>query len=629
MSYYEPASVSNSFQVEHAGQYQLVLDLSANEKYVDNQFDYNKCRVIFRVDGQEMFQQEYTRQENKPFHYEFDRNWQAGAHDLAFELKPLTPDEKRVRSLTMRINSVTVRGPQERKYWVPPKNYGRFFTKETPKNSAARLEYSREILKNFARKAFRRPADAPTVDRLAALAESVYSQPGKSFEAGVAHAMVAVLASSRFLFREEGIEPEESGQPHPFVDEYALASRLSYFLWSSMPDDELFRLAGAGELRRNLVSQVKRMLADPRSEALMRNFTGQWLQARDIETVVIDARAVLEREEKVDPERDRLRARFRELRSKPDEGLTAAEKEEFAKVRAEVFKTFRSPRVDLNNELRQAMRQETEMYFEYVVRQDRALIELIDSHYAFLNERLAKHYGVEGVTGDELRLVSLPPDSPRGGVLTQGTVLTVTSNPTRTSPVKRGLFILDNILGMAPPPPPPNIPLLEDAAKGIKDHEPTLREMLAMHREKPLCSSCHNRMDPPGLALENFNALGMWRDKERDQPVDATGKLITGEAFTNIQELKHILANNHRRDFYRCLTEKFLTYALGRGLEYYDVETVDEIVERIEKENGRFSALLMGVIESTPFQKCRNSATLADAGPSRPVQQHAEIKANP
>jgi len=210
-----------------------------------------------------------------------------------------------------------------------------------------------------------------------------------------------------------------------------------------------------------------------------------------------------------------------------------------------------------------------------------------------------------------------------------GSVLAVTSNPTRTSPVKRGLFVLDNILGMPPPPPPPNIPPLEDAAKGIKDHEPTLRETLEMHREKPLCSSCHNRMDPLGLAFENFNAMGMWREKERNQPLDVAGKLLTGEEFQNVRELKHILATNHRRDFYRCITAKLLTYALGRGLEYYDVEAVDQIVARMEKENGRFSALLMGVVESAPFQKRRSSDMFSGEKTPQPVKQRADAILKP
>jgi hypothetical protein len=253
------------------------------------------------------------------------------------------------------------------------------------------------------------------------------------------------------------------------------------------------------------------------------------------------------------------------------------------------------------------MKRETEMLFDHVLRNDRSLLELIDSDYTFLNDRLAKHYGIDGVTGDQMRLVKLPPDSPRGGVLTQGTVLAVTSNPDRTSPVKRGVFILDNILGSPPPPPPPDIPTLEQAETGVTGRPPTLRESLKAHRAQPLCSSCHNRMDPLGLALENFNALGRWRDAERGQPIDSAGELITGEKFANVRELKRVLATERRLDFYRCLTEKMLMYALGRGLEYYDVQAVDEIVARLDKSNGRPSVLLTGIIDSAPFQRRRAS----------------------
>jgi hypothetical protein len=483
---------------------------------------------------------------------------------------------------------------------------------EPPPEPAKRRAVAVDLLSGFAGKAFRRPVDTRTADRLVALAEQAWSQPGATFESGIARGMVAVLASPRFLFREEKLEPSGRSKGFSRIDEFSLASRLSYFLWSSMPDQELFHLAAAGQLRKNLDAQVKRMLADRRSQALVRNFTGQWLQARDIESVPIESRSVLLREEKVDPERDRRRARLRALRAKGDEALTPEEKDELKDLRAEFVKRMNSPaRAELDGRLRRAMRQETEKYFDYIVREDRPLLELVDSDYTFLNERLAKHYGLPQVSGNELRLVKLPPDSPRGGILTQGTVLAVTSNPTRTSPVKRGRFILDAVLGTPPPPPPPNIPPLEDAAKDFKGREPTLRETLELHRSQPLCSSCHNRMDPLGLAFENFNAMGMWRQQERDQPIDATGKLITGETFDNVRELKHILATQHARDFYRCLTEKLLTYAIGRGLDYYDVETVDEIVDRIEKSDGRFSALLNGVIESAPFQKSRAAGLLA------------------
>ncbi len=628
LSYYERTSASYKFPARKAGSYRLIVDFSANEKHVENQFDYNRCRLTFKADGKELLQKEYTREGNKPFHYEFDVDWQAGERELTFDLEPLTPDQRQVRSLALRLDSVTVRGPMEKEHWVQPKNYERFLGKEPPADKAGRRQHARKLLGDFAGKAFRRPVDAKTLDRLTALAESIYGQPGKTFEAGVSQAMVAILASPRFLFREENIQAEAGKKTHPLIDEYALASRLSYFLWSTMPDEELFRLAGEGNLRKNLSAQVTRMLADRRSEAFVKNFVGQWLQARDIESVPIEARAILAREDKPDPDRERNRRRFRELRDKPEESLTPEEKEEMAKFRSE-FRRFGQPRVELTGDLRRAMRQETEKVFEYILREDRSLLELLNSDYTFLNERLAKHYGVTNVTGDEMRRVTLPPESPRGGVLGQGTVLAVTSNPTRTSPVKRGVFILDNILGLPPPPPPPDIPPLEDAAKGTTNRSPALRELLALHREQPLCSSCHNRMDPLGLALENFNAMGMWREQEQGQPIDAAGKLITGAKFSNLRELKQILASQHQLDFYRALTEKLLTYALGRGVEYYDIETLDQIVSRLEKANGRPSALLMGIVESAPFQKTRNSTAPQTAETSKPVEQHADARPTP
>jgi hypothetical protein len=629
LSYYEKAAVSNTFQVEHDGRYEIVLDVSANERHVEGVSDLNKCQVAFKVDGAELLKHEYAREGNRTFHYELKRDWKAGPHELKFELQPLTKEEQ-VRSLTFRIESVTIRGPFDNKYFVHPKNYEKYFTKDAPKGKAERRAYAHELLKGFATKAFRRPVDDETLEQLTSLAESQYTQSGKAFEAGVAHAMAAVLASPRFLFRVERTENKQPSDGQPNVDEYSLASRLSYFLWSSMPDVELIRLAAAGELRKNLGAQVKRMLADWRAEALVQNFAGQWLQARDVENVPIDGRAVLGRDEKRDPDRERTRTRFRELREKSEAQLTASEKEELAKIRAEFVKRF-GERRDLSGETRYAMRRETEMYFGYVIHEDRSVLELLDSNYTFLNERLARHYGLTNVdvSGSEMRRVTLPPDSPRGGILTMGTVLVVTSNPTRTSPVKRGLFILDNILGNPSPPPPPNIPPLEDSEKEFADHDPTLREVLATHRSKPLCASCHNRLDPPGLALENFNAMGMWREKERGQPVDCAGQLITGESFSNIRQLKHILATDRHLDFYRTLTEKMLIYALGRGLEYYDVETVDRIVDRLEKSNGRFSALLMGVIESAPFQKRRESATFSTNEPGTNEQQRADVKRNP
>jgi hypothetical protein len=251
------------------------------------------------------------------------------------------------------------------------------------------------------------------------------------------------------------------------------------------------------------------------------------------------------------------------------------------------------------------MKQEAEAYFAHIMREDRSVLELIDSDYTFVNDQLAAVYGIPGITGAQLQKVTLGADNPRGGVLTMGSVLTVTSNATRTSPVKRGKWILENILGSPSAPPPPNVPGLEKTEEKVGARKPTQRELIALHRADPLCASCHERMDPLGLALENFNAFGRQRAMEFGQPIDTSGELATGEKITGIKELKKVIINQHRAEFYHTLAEKLMTYALGRGVEYYDVPTLDAIVARLEQDDGKFSSLLMGVIESAPFQRRR------------------------
>lgn len=625
LSYYEPAAVTNSCLVDLPGKYKLDVALMINERYVDGVVDRNKCRLIFRVDGKEMLNGEFAWEGGKTLHYGYDVDWAAGEHKLSFELQPLTPDEPQTRALSMQITSVKVSGPMAREHWVQPQNYTKFFPKKVPGDAKGRRAYARELLSDFARRAFRRPPEEKTVDRLVGLAESVYTQPGKTFEAGVSQGLVAILTSPRFLFREERSMPAAGGEKYALVDEFSLASRLSYFLWSSTPDEELLQLATQGNLRKNLSGQVERMLRDDKSEAFVRNFIGQWLRARDIENIPIEARFVLAREEKFDRDVTWNQARFEALREKGESRRTAAEQEEFDQLRESRRRNFRQPlRAELTGELRAAMRLETEKSFDYVLRQDRSLLELLDADYTFLNDKLAAHYGIPNVTGNEMRLVKLPADSPRGGILTQGTMLGVTSNPTRTSPVKRGVFVLENILGTPPPPPPPNVPPLEDATKNLTNRAPSLRETLAMHRENALCASCHNRMDPIGLAFENFNAMGMWRDAEYNEAIDATGQLITGENFSGVRDLKRVLVKNHYQDFYHTITEKLLIYALGRGLEYYDVETCDQIVARLDTANGRPSALIAGVVESAAFQKMRITESAEPKQPAKPAQQRAD-----
>lgn len=597
----KPAALAHAFHLKHGGNYEFHLELGVRGL---TQFDPRRCRVSLKLDGEEFANKEISWYNSKRLPFDVDKTLAAGEHSLSVELQPLNPDAPGTNALFLRILPATMRGPMEKEFWVKSKNYDRFFSGTIPKDAAGRREYVRTNLRNFATKAFRRPVDDQTVDRLASLAEEIYSQPGKTVEAGIAQGMEAVISSPRFLFRlEGGFSSPSSTNGWSEIDEYALASRLSYFLWSSMPDEELFRLAGQGQLRKNLAAQVERMLKDPRSKELVRNFTGQWLQARDVQTIAINPLAILARDS------GRNGAYLDELAAFRGKQDVASDDAGASDVNARAFHRFREQdfSMKLDSDLRDAMRSETEMFFASVVHEDRDVATLIDGDYTFLNERLASLYGLTNlnITGNEMRRVTLPPDSPRGGVLTEGTVLVVTSNPDRTSPVKRGVFVLNNILGTPTPPPPPNIPALEASEKTLK-HDATLRDLLAAHRNEPLCASCHARMDPIGLAMENFNALGIWRNTERNQQIDAAGKLVTGESFNGVRELKHILATKHRDDFYRCLTEKLLTYALGRGLEYYDVETVDRIVQSLDEHNGRFSVLLMGIIESAPFQKQRN-----------------------
>lgn len=605
LSYYTPSTVAAHFRAEHAGTYRLTVDLMAVEHYVDNEFDLNRCRLVFQADGETLLSQEFVRESDKPFAFNFERQWSAGDHTLTFTLQP-TSALPHIRQLRLRLKSVAISGPEAREFWVQPPHYRQFFPRPVPETPAARERYAAELLGRFAARAFRRPVDDQTVARLVDLADSISAQPGATFEAGIAQAMVAVLASPRFIFRTEEVEASAPGEAYPRIDEYALASRLSYFFWSSMPDDELFQLAAQGRLRAGLAGQIKRMLADPRAKEFVRNFTGQWLEARDIPTVQIDGLAVYLREHP-NPEIEKAMTVFRTVSEVPDENRTAEQKAQFALARKTFIGLFKSPKPQLTDSLRQAMEQETQLDFEYVIRQDRPLTELLDCNYTFLNEELARHYGIPGVAGAAMRRVILPPDSVRGGILTQGTVLAVTSNPTRTSPVKRGVFILDAVLGTRPPPPPPNIPALEDAASPEILRTLTLRENLKLHASNPTCAACHARMDPLGLALENFNAMGAWRDTEYNRRIDPHGRLITGEKFGDIRDLKRILATSRRRDFYYCFTEKLMTYALGRTIDYYDTDTVDRLVAALEASGGRPSVLLTGIVNSAAFQERRRT----------------------
>jgi hypothetical protein len=406
-------------------------------------------------------------------------------------------------------------------------------------------ECARVILENFAHRAYRRPVLAGELDRLVRLVRQA-EQHGDKFDQGIQLALNAILVSPHFLFRVELDPPHPQGGPHP-INDYELASRLSYFLWSSMPDNDLFGLAQQGTLHQRdlLENQVRRMLKHPKSQALVTNFAGQWLQLRSLSGMT------------------------------PDPG--------------------QFPRFDEG--LRSAMRRETESFFEAIVRDDRSILDFLDSDYTFLNERLARHYGIEGVQGEAFQRVSLA-GSQRGGLVTQASILTVTSNPTRTSPVKRGKWILENILGTPPPPPPPGVQQLSEAKDVVLSG--SLRQRMELHRSDSGCASCHQRMDPLGFGLENFDAVGAWRDRDGSFPVDASGTLPDGRTFDGPRGLRAIL-KARARDFRCCLAEKMLTYALGRGLESYDRPAIDRIREALEGGQDRFSTLVLAVVASDQF----------------------------
>lgn len=628
-NFYDAKTVAAKFYIDQPGEYRVHLDVTVHGGFF---FDPGRNEMKFSIDGRERFQREYKWEDDVHFSHALDEHFDAGDYAFEFQLRPLAerppaeeePEEGK-EPLDFHIRAVRVEGPLDETRWVPPANHARFYPDGIPPAPGPERDaYARRVLERFATRAFRRPVEPETLDRLTDIAVAEYSRPGRTFEEGIARAAVFILSSPQFLFRVEDTQGADPGEPFPLVDEYALVSRLSYFLWSTMPDEELTQLAAKNELRANLPAQIERMVKDERSRGLVQNFVGQWLQTRDVEITNVNPIPVLGLGE----ERGQLFEEFMRLReerhAREDAAAKQAEADRLAgkevppvdpgkreerspeelRIRARLME-LRELEEKFDDDLWRAMRRETEMSFAHVIRKDRSVLELLDADYTFLNEQLAEHYGIPGVEGGRMRLVKLPEGSPRGGVLTQGTMLVVTSNPTRTSPVKRGLFVLDNILGTPAPPPPGPVPELEASADAFKDHEPTLRELLERHRADPLCSSCHARMDPLGLALENFNALGMWRDQEHGQSIHTAGQLITGEEFANLAELKKVLVDEHRLDFYRCLTEKLLTYALGRGMEYHDEHTIDTIVERLDAENGRFSVLLAAIIDSAPFQRRR------------------------
>jgi len=464
-------------------------------------------------------------------------------------------------TFTPQVSSVTVAGPYNATPTADTPSRRKIFVCR-PANAADELPCARKILSTLARQAYRRPvADADTETLLS------FYQTGRnagSFDDGIERALQLIIAHPEFVFRtEEAPANLKPGQPYR-VSDLELASRLSFFLWSTGPDDELMSLAAQKKLRNPGVfeQQVRRMVSDPRSHELVKNFAGQWLQLRT-------------------------------LQSSTPEGVIYP---------------------DFDDNLRQAFRTEAEMFFDSIVREDRSVIDLLNGDYTFVNERLAVHYGIPNVYGSQFRRVKLDGDlDVRRGLLGKGSFELVTSVADRTSPVQRGKWVLSNILGVIPPDPPPGVPQLKETGNGGAPVEQTMRQRMEEHRANPACASCHRMMDPIGFALENFDGVRTWRTKQLGQKLDASGQLTDGTKIDGVVDLRDALVR-YSPQFVRTVTEKLLIYALGRGVEYEDMPVVRAIVRDAARNDYRFSSLLMGIVKSDPFQMNRKpEATVATA----------------
>ena len=445
------------------------------------------------------------------------------------------------------VRSVTITGPYGGSGVAETPSRERIFTCR-PADRAAEAACAHEILAALARRAYRRPVAAGEMQVLL----DFYGQGrrGGTFEDGIELALRRLLVSPEFLYRIEA-EPAGAARGRPYrVPDLDLASRLSFFLWSSIPDDELLAAAEQGRLRdpAELERQVRRMVADPRSATLTTNFAAQWLQLRNLETTV-----------------------------RPGDPFSVA----------------------FDESLRQSMLRETELFVDHVVRDDRGMVELLTAGYTFLDERLAEHYDIPGVTGSHFRRVDLPADGNRRGILGHGSILTLTSHAIRTSPVLRGKWILDNLLGTPPPDPPPNIPALND--RRTQARRPTVRARMEAHRDNPACSACHSMIDPTGFALENFDAIGRWRVVDESfNVIDPSGVLPDGRAFDDVAQMRQALADNAGQ-FVTTVTEKLMTYALGRGLDARDMPTLRRIVREAAADDYRFQSVILGIVRSDPF----------------------------
>ena len=547
--------VSNGdFHVEHdfplSGKY--VLKVKAAETPAGNE----AAKMEFRVDDKPVQVYEVTQNEPKLGQFELTVHLDRGRHKFAVaflnDYYNEKAEDKNRRDRNLIVRDVEILGPTAIDDSEFP-SFHKSLLVSLPGEGQSLAQAARENLRSFVKRAFRRHVSEDELTPFVKLAERIASD-GESFAVAMQVAVTGVLVSPHFLFRVESDKKPDDPNDRHSLNDYELATRLSYFLWSSLPDAELMSHADRGDLHTDAVidAQVRRMLADPKSIALVDNFAEQWLQLRILNEITPDPKQ---------------------------------------------FPEF-------SVELREDMKRETGRFFEHIMREDRSILEFLDGTYTFVNERLARHYQWEGISGPQFQKVSLAGKN-RAGLLTQGSILTLTSNPDRTSPVKRGKWVMEVILNKPPPPPPPNVPELAETAKAQPNL--TLRQQLELHRSHGACASCHRTMDQLGFGIENFDAIGRWRDKDAGQSLDARGELPDGRSFLGPLELAAVLRSK-QCEFGECLAEKLLTYGLGRGLEYYDRCATAKIMTSLKEHDFRFSVLVTGIVKSEPFRMRRGEA---------------------
>jgi mono/diheme cytochrome c family protein len=533
-------------QIPWPGMYKLVVTASGD------QAGDEPVKAAVVVDGKPIKTLTIPNKRGEPKEYSVTLRLKSGRRKIGIEfLNDFYRDDGNGQKLdrNLMVEHVTLEGEKPGTK-IPdselPESHKRLIA-QTPTSDDDVETTTRSVVQRLANRAFRRPATTSEVDRWVGIAQQVQAD-GESFEASIQVVLQGLLLSPQFLFRIEKQREPTGPNKYAQLDDFELATRISYFLWSTMPDDELFRLAAKKQLSdpKILRNQIERMLTDRRANQFVENFVGQWLQLRKLDEL-------------------------------------QPSKQQFPQF---------------NDALRNSMKRETFTFFASVMRNDESVLNLLDSDYTYLNQSLAEFYGISGVEGDQFRRVSLN-GTVRGGLLTQASILAVTSNPTRTSPVKRGKFVLDNLLGTPPPAAPPGVPELKE--KG--ELTGTLRQRMEQHRADPACAACHQLMDPLGFALENFDAVGQWRLKDGKDDIDASGELPGGVKVDGAVALRKLLKEKYQDRFVRCLIEKTLTYSIGRGLDYYDLCTVEKIEEQLKQSDYRFSTMIFEIVRSDAFQK--------------------------